>query len=127
MNPLGLLYVALGGALGSVARFLVSLGLERALGPGYPWGTTAVNLLGSFSFGLLFSLWESKGGMPAPLRLVALSGFMGAFTTFSTLMFELSAQFSGGKTALGFTHLLVHNALGIGCVFFGIWLGKIFG
>jgi CrcB protein len=124
VNALGVLYLALGGAVGSVARVLVALGLERALGSAYPWGTTAVNLLGSFAFGLLFALWESKDGVPTPLRLLALSGFMGAFTTFSTLMFEVAVLFSGGKGALGAVHLLLHNALGLVCIFAGLWLGK---
>lgn len=124
MTALPVLYVALGGAIGSVARFLVTLGLERWLGSGYPWGTTLVNLLGSFAFGLLYALWESKGGMPTPVRLVALSGFLGAFTTFSTLMFELAALLSGGKSALAVWHLCVHTAAGLACIFTGIWLGK---
>lgn len=125
MSSLGLVSVAVGGALGSLARALVSVGLERSLGTTYPWGTTVVNLLGSFAFGVLFAWWEPKGGVPAPVRLLLLSGFLGAFTTFSTLMFEVTALFSGGKTLLGVSHLLVHVALGIGCISLGLWLGKV--
>jgi CrcB protein len=84
-----------------------------------------VNLLGSFLFGLVFASFENRGGLPASLRLIALSGFLGAFTTFSTLMFEVVALLEGGRTGAAVLHLLVHNGLGLGCILLGLWLGRI--
>lgn len=127
MNPLGLqqlLWVLLGGALGSIARYGVGLGVDRLLGQAYPLGSTTVNLVGSFAFGFVWAWGEARGGLPLALRLFLLSGFMGAFTTFSTLMFEAASLFSSGKSTLGFLHLGLQNLLGLGCVFLGLWLGR---
>jgi CrcB protein len=124
VTPMHLLYVLLGGAAGALARYGVGAGLAHALGSEYPWGTTTVNLVGSFLFGLLFALFEQRGGMSTPLRLLLMSGFLGAFTTFSTLMFEVAALLSAGRSALAFAHVGLQNALGLLLVFLGIWLGK---
>jgi CrcB protein len=85
---LQLLAIAGGGALGALARFLVSNGVYRLLGRDFPWGTLSVNLLGSFAMGLLFVLLLERSLAPPELRAAILVGFLGSFTTFSTFSLE---------------------------------------
>jgi fluoride exporter len=124
VNSAYLCYVVLGGSLGSLARVLITMGMERWLGPGYPWGTTVVNLLGAFVIGFIWSLFEARGGLPEGVRLFAIAGFLGAFTTFSALVFEAARLLSTERASAALLHLTLHNVLGLGCVFFGLWLGR---
>ena len=88
MNTLNLLLVALGGALGSVARYLVSTMAIAQLGAGFPWGTLGVNVLGSAAIGIAAGL-----GVQGEARLLIVTGFLGGFTTFSAFSLETSALF----------------------------------
>lgn len=81
--PLSLALVALGGALGSVARYLVSVMGVAWLGAGFPWGTLAVNVLGSAAIGVLGAL-----PLPQEARLFLITGCIGGFTTFSAFSLE---------------------------------------
>ena len=83
-------WVALGGALGSVARYACSVGAVRWLGPSFPWGTLFVNVTGSFTIGLLAALVASDGRplLGADARAFLLVGVLGGFTTFSSFSLE---------------------------------------
>ncbi len=81
------LAIALGGAIGAPARYLVERGVTRRTGHGFPWGTTAVNLLGSLLLGLVTGASQFHG-WSSDARAVAGTGFLGAFTTFSTFAIE---------------------------------------
>ena len=83
-----LLLVALGGALGSVARYLVSLAAMSMLGAGFPWGTLAVNLAGSAAIGL-----AAGAGLGSGAWLLAVTGFLGGFTTFSAFSLDAAALY----------------------------------
>ncbi len=85
---LQILAIAGGGAVGAVARFLVSTGVYRLLGRDFPWGTLAVNVIGSFGMGLLFVLLLERSLMAPEYRTAILVGFLGSFTTFSTFSLE---------------------------------------
>lgn len=78
-----LLLVGLGGAAGSVLRHLVSSAASAALGEGFPWGTLAVNAVGSAAIGVLASV-----GLQEPARLLLVTGLLGGFTTFSAFSLE---------------------------------------
>jgi CrcB protein len=84
------LWVALGGALGSVARFACSGLAARWAGLGFPWGTLFVNVAGSFAIGLLASLAAPDGRplLAADARAFVLVGILGGFTTFSSFSLE---------------------------------------
>ncbi len=84
------LYVALGGALGSVARYAVSLGAARWLGAAFPWGTLIVNVAGSFAIGLLAALVTADGRptLGTDARAFVMIGILGGFTTFSSFSLE---------------------------------------
>ena len=77
------LWICLGGAAGTGARYLLSGWLLRAAGPGFPWGTLAVNVIGSFLLGVLLQLSRATD-----LRLALTIGVMGGFTTYSSFNFE---------------------------------------
>lgn len=121
-----LLYVCLGGALGSGARYLVSIGAAKWLGAQWPWGTLAVNLVGSFLLGLLLEAFV-EGGVAGPgLRLALTTGAMGGFTTYSTFNYEALSLLEGGRWAAGGAYLA---ATGLGCLLagaLGIAAGRLF-
>jgi len=77
------LWICLGGAAGTGARYLLSGWLLRAAGPGFPWGTLAVNVIGSFLLGVLLQL-----SLATDLRLALSVGGMGGFTTYSSFNYE---------------------------------------
>jgi CrcB protein len=83
-----LVYIALAGALGSVCRHLAGTALQRASGAAFPWGTLAVNVVGSFCIGLVMALFALRGQLDSPLRLTLTAGFLGGFTTYSAFAFE---------------------------------------
>ena len=78
------LWICLGGAAGTGARYLLSGWLLRAAGPGFPWGTLAVNVIGSFLLGLLMQIAPATD-----LRLALTIGVMGGFTTYSSFNYEM--------------------------------------
>ncbi len=82
-----LLLVGLGGALGSVARHLISAGIQRSSHSGYPWGTSVVNLSGSFLLGIVFAVFDSLEFSDALLAFFV-AGILGGYTTFSTFSIE---------------------------------------
>ena len=81
--------VMAGGALGALIRFLCGDALLRQFGPGFPWGTLAVNLIGAFAAGYLMVWLQSRGGQAPLLRAFLLVGVCGGLTTFSSLMLEV--------------------------------------
>lgn len=111
--------IALGGALGAMARFGVSSWINDRASSSFPWGTFAVNLLGSILFGVIFVLVFSSVQQREALRLFALVGFMGAFTTFSTFSFETIRLIESGQPGLALTNVL---ASVFTCVV-GAWVG----
>ena len=83
-----LLWICLGGALGTGARYLLSGWALDAMGPGFPYGTLAVNALGSFLICGIMHLSLTTGLISPPLRLFLTTGIMGGFTTYSTFDYE---------------------------------------
>ena len=82
------LLVLAGGALGSGARYLVSLWMVDRLGSAFPWGTLSVNVVGSFLIGLLATLADEFGAVSPDTRVFLIVGLLGGFTTFSSLSLE---------------------------------------
>jgi CrcB protein len=112
--------VAVGGMLGALARFGVSLVLPSER---FPWATTFVNLTGALLFGLLWGCFEVNGASKV-WYLVALSGFMGAYTTFSTWVFEITSHAEQGRWSVSLAHLLGHVVLGLVVIWCGLNLGR---
>ncbi|NEP77067.1 MAG: fluoride efflux transporter CrcB [Okeania sp. SIO3B3] len=118
-----LIGLAAAGGLGALARYALAMGVQRFAGTGFPLGTFAVNMLGCFAFGLVFGLLE-RSLLPSDLRPVVLTGFMGAFTTFSTYAFESHALLKSGQYALAALNLGGQVALGVLAVALGLALAK---
>lgn len=93
------LWVALGGALGSVARYWTGLWMARLLGEAFPFGTLLINILGSFVIGLFATLTVADGAMPASLnaRLFVMAGICGGYTTFSAFSLQTLALARNGR------------------------------
>jgi CrcB protein len=120
-----LLWIALAGALGNIARFSLSGFVQRAYGTGFPVGTLAVNVLGCFLFGAVWSVAESRTGISPEVRTVVLIGFMGAFTTFSSFAFETAQMVRDSQWLLAAGNILVQNGVGIACLFIGLAAGRL--
>jgi len=124
----GLLYVALGGALGASGRYILGLGALKAFGPDYPYGTMAANVIGGFLMGLLAGWLALKVSGGANLRLFLGVGLLGGFTTFSA--FSLDAVLMYEKKAYGALMSYVGGSviLSIGALMIGLILArKLFG
>ncbi len=83
-----LLFVAMGGALGAMLRYGISSGIYAWFGRSFPYGTLAVNVMGSFAIGLLSILLVEKFDVPHEVRLALVVGVLGALTTFSTFSWD---------------------------------------
>ncbi len=114
------LAVGLVGGLGAVARFMLDGAVSSRVGGALPWGTLAVNLSGAFLLGVLAGVALS----PDAYRIAA-TGLVGAFTTFSTWVFESHRLGEDGRLRLGVTNLLGSLALGLAAVWLGQELGDV--
>jgi fluoride exporter len=92
-----ILYLILGSAAGGLARYYLAGTVYRVAGSGFPYGTLAVNLAGCFLLGLLAGLAEDKLLLGPDARLLLMIGFCGAFTTFSTFIFETDGLLREGE------------------------------
>ena len=114
--------IAIGGAVGAVARHLVGAQMLRLFGSGFPWGTISVNVAGSFAMGALVELMAVRWNVGPELRAFMTVGVLGAFTTFST--FSLDVAVLGGRGAVfpAALYVLLSVGLSISALFFGLWL-----
>jgi CrcB protein len=119
-----LIAVALGGACGAVVRFLMSSGLYHWLGRGFPYGTLAVNVVGSFLIGLLTeAFFLQRVTLVFDYRAAILVGFIGAFTTFSTFSLETLYLIEQGSLTRAGLNIVISV---LGCLF-AVWIGLLFG
>jgi fluoride exporter len=117
--------VALGGAVGAVARHIVATGMKSAWPAYAESGTLLVNLVGSLAIGFLLGTTAETRSISESSRLLLVTGFLGGLTTFSSLAHEtadLTAR-EGGLTA-GLFHLSANVVLGLTAVWIGVWLRR---
>ena len=120
-----LLLVMAGGALGAGARFLIGDWLLRQLGSGFPWGTFAVNLLGSFGAGLLL-VWLQRPEVAPWLRPLLMTGLLGGLTTYSALMVDCLLLWRElERPGLALVYLGLTLVLGIAALLGGWLLGQL--
>jgi len=120
------LLVALGGAIGSAARYLVGAFVANRFGPDFPWGTFIVNVSGSFLIGVILSL-VGGGQLPAGARLFLAIGVMGGYTTFSTYSNETLQLIQGGEFGAATFNALGQVVAGLVGVYLGVVLGRALG
>lgn len=119
-----LVYVALGGAAGAVTRYVVDGWVADRAGGAFPWGTLAINLSGSLVLGLLFALAIEHDLLPSTIRPPLMIGFLGAYTTFSTLMLESWRLLEDGAVGLALANIVGSSVLGLAAVSAGLLLGR---
>ncbi|RKO65265.1 chromosome condensation protein CrcB [Campylobacter sp. P255] len=113
-----ILAVGLGGFLGAIARMLTSNFFNKIIPHNFPYGTLMVNIIGSFLMGLFFSYTNSKG-INIHTKSFLSTGFMGAFTTFSTFSYENLLFLQSGD----YLHFVLNVVLNIGLCLLAVWLG----
>jgi CrcB protein len=124
---MSLLFIAVGGAAGAVSRYLVDVLVAERTGGAFPFGTLLINASGSFLLGVLFALAIERAVLPAGIRGPFLIGFLGAFTTFSTLMLESWRLVEDGAPALALVNVAGSSAIGLVAVVGGLALGRALG
>jgi len=116
--------VAFGGALGASLRYGVGSVALRLMGPNFPWGTLAVNVMGSLAMGLLVEALALRFSISPELRVMLVTGFLGGFTTFSAFSLDtanLIERNAYGPAAVYVTGSLV---LSVGALFAGLAIGR---
>ena len=124
MKEAGLLL--LGGAGGALARYALQL-IAMRLGFSSQIGILAVNVSGSFALGLLLSFWLAKTSYPPGLQLLLAVGFLGSFTTFSTLMWESFRLAQNDSVLMALLNLTGSVAAGLAAVALGFLAGRLIG
>ncbi len=120
-----ILAVALGGAIGSVLRFLVSKAVQDRAGINFPLGTLTVNLVGAFLIGLFFAVLVEKITLSPEARAMLITGLLGGLTTFSTFSYESVSLLREGEVFLFLVYVLGTNLLGIALTLFGYLVGRM--
>jgi CrcB protein len=108
-----------------MSRYLVNRWMVDWLGAQFPYGTMAINLSGSFVLGLFLTVLASRGVPNSEYRLFFATGFLGAYTTFSTWTFESAALLTGGAPLAALFNLFGSLLLGMLAVFAGIVVGRL--
>ncbi len=111
--------VALGGGVGSLARYLITLAATSLAGPRFPWGTLAVNVLGCALAGIVLHLAVDRQTLGAQARLLLMTGFLGGLTTFSAFAFETLQLARAGSVALAASNVVGNVALSLAAVWCG--------
>jgi len=118
--------IALGGALGAVCRYWVSLSLLPVSSYKFPFATLSVNVAGSLLMGVLYVLIVEKGGLPDEARHILMVGFLGAFTTFSTFSLDAISLWQNGGQLMALSYVVSSVALCLIAIIFAIWLTRLF-
>ena len=120
-----LAWICLGGALGTGARYLLSGWTLAALGAGFPWGTLAVNLIGSFAIGGVMHVSLTTALLSPTLRLTLTTGVMGGFTTYSAFNYESLRLAQDGAWLLAAANVvaMVAGCLAAGAA--GVWVARL--
>ncbi len=116
---IGVIAIVIGGALGSLCRYFMSMNIYLLLGKSFPYGTLAVNILGSIIIGSVYILAMEKITISEELRAGITVGFLGAFTTFSAFSIETMNLIESGEITKAGLNIILSAIL---CIV-GCWLG----
>jgi CrcB protein len=119
-----LLLIGLGGFAGAVARYALDGWVSARTGGSFPYGTLVVNLSGSLLIGFLFAVAIERGVLSAEVRGPLMIGFVGAYTTFSTLALESWRLAEDGAWVLAMANLGASAVLGVAAVIAGLAIGR---
>lgn len=121
---ISVLLVGIGGFAGAIARYVVDARISAWSGGSLPWGTFAVNISGSLGIGILFALVIERAALPPELRTALMIGFIGSYTTFSTLALESWRMIEDGAWAYAGLNLVGSMIVGVVAVVAGIGIGR---
>ncbi len=117
--------VGIGGAIGSIARYMTVMTAAKFFGDNYThYGTLAVNCIGSFLVTLFMVLYIEKFDLDPLVRLFVVVGFLGGFTTFSSFSYESIAMFQAKQFDAAILNILLNNGLGLAFAFLGVYTAK---
>ena len=125
MTDLSIAAIAVGGGLGSVARFIVTREMERCLGNFLPYGTLVVNVMGSLALGWLATVFLDRPEINIALRLGIAVGFLGAFTTFSAFSFESVQLMLNGAVWRAALNVAANTVVCLGMCYLGVQLARL--
>lgn len=117
--------LAVAGALGALARYGLAGLFPTSPGGGFPLGTLIVNVVGCFVFGVLWALFEDNVQVGGEMRVVLFTGFLGAFTTFSTFIFETRQLLAESQYILATVNVVAQNTLGLALLILGFVIGRV--
>jgi CrcB protein len=123
---LNVLLVAIGAAIGGVARYLIGGWLASLLGADFPWGTAFVNITGAFAIGVVLVLVQG-GALPAGARPFVAVGILGGYTTFSTYSYETLELITDSNYGVAVINVFVQLILGFIGVYLGVVIGRLIG
>jgi CrcB protein len=123
LSLVNIVLVALGGAVGSVCRYLLNVAATRTLGSAFPLGTLAANAIGGFLMGVLVGVLALRGGADQEKwRLLLGVGVLGGFTTFSSFSLEAGLMIERRQLEVAAVYILISVVAAIGGLFLGLWL-----
>lgn len=120
------LYIALGGALGAIARYWVGGAVASRLGSRFPWGTFIINISACVILGFSMTFLSRRSGLNPAWRFLVPIGFIGAYSTFSTYEWETLSTLQSGAFLLAALYAGASFVLGLAAVWGGSLLGEIF-
>lgn len=120
----GILYVALGGALGASGRYGLGQWIERISDHDFPYGTMSVNILGSFAMGILVAWITAKGAGNETVRLFIGVGLLGGFTTFSSFSLDAINLLRDKGMAPFLSYVLISVIVSLAAIAAGLWLAR---
>jgi fluoride exporter len=126
MDVYKLIAIGLGGFLGSIARYLTVKNIEQKINMLFPYGTLAVNVIGSLAVGIIYAIALRKTGVAENWRLFLGVGFCGGFTTFSAFAWENANLFMEKMHTTALVYSGLSLILTFAAVMLGIWIGKAF-
>jgi CrcB protein len=122
MSPAVALWLAAAGAAGTLLRAAANGVALRLFGMAFPWGTLAVNVIGSFAFGAIYSLARSRGGISTAHEAVILVGLLGGFTTYSSFAFQSVEMLQAGRLVPAVAYVVGTNVAALAATWAGLRL-----
>jgi CrcB protein len=118
-------WIAAGGAVGAVARYFVMIAVAQVMGAAFPWGTLAVNIIGSFVLGMLVEAFALVWSVSEGIRAFLVVGMLGAFTTFSTFSLDAVTLYERGALMAAALYIIASVVFSVAALFLGLALARL--